>query len=198
MKTKKWISLFLVAIALIFCTACEKTEPPEEPTPDENQLKSICQLSVLEGYYHNVVKYYNPGQKKGFLPAKDTNFWVEYTGVARYGLDVSKLKMSIQGKNITIEIPKAQILYCKVDSTSLNQDAYIIAKDSAKVTSEDSKKALIQAQNELREKAENDETLLTMAQDRAQTLMESYIKNLTSVTGTDAEQYTIKWVILDE
>ena len=198
MKKEKHIIALLIVLMLLLSTSCKKAEELSIIEPDEGHLKSICRLSVLEGYYHNVVKYNNPNPKKGFLAPKNTHFWVEYTGVARYGLDVSKVKMDIQGKEITIQLPKAKILYCKVDSTSLNSDSYIIAKDSAKVTSEDSKNALSQAQHELRENAENDENLLLSAQNRAQELIEAYIKNLVSVSGNDENEYKINWVYLDE
>lgn len=196
MKLKKYICL--MALALLLCTSCSKAEPVEVPEPEESQLKSICQLSVLEGYFHNVVKYEQKDAEKFLWMTKDKHFWLEYTGVARYGLDASQVKMELNSKHVTITLPKAELLYCKVDSTSLTEDSYIVDKASAKITAEDSQKALSDAQDQLKEKAENYEPLLTLAQQRAQQLMEDYIKNLVTATGTDAEQYTIDWIYLDE
>ena len=90
------------------------------------------------------------------------------------------------------------MLYCKVDSTSLDENAYIVDKDSATITAEDSKAILALAQQELNDEAKEYEPLLTLAQQRAQQLMEDYVKNIVSATGSDAEQYTIEWVYLDE
>lgn len=196
MKLKKYICL--MALALLLCTSCSKAEPVEVPEPEESQLKSICQLSVLEGYFHNVVKYEQKDAEKFLWMTKDKHFWLEYTGVARYGLDASQVKMELNSKHVTITLPKAELLYCKVDSTSLTEDSYIVDKASAKITAEDSQKALSDAQDQLKEKAENYEPLLTLAQQRAQQLMEDYIKNLVTATGADAEQYTIDWIYLDE
>ena len=52
--------------------------------------------------------------------------------------------MELSGKHVTISIPKAELLYCKVDSTSLDENAYIVDKDSATITAEDSKAILTQ------------------------------------------------------
>lgn len=199
MKTKNYIALFLAAFMLLFCVSCGKEpEPTTVIEPDEGRLKSICQLSVLEGYFHNVVKYKKTNPSKFFLKRNDTNFWVEYTGIAKYGVDASKVTLEISGNEITITIPKAHMLYCKVDSTSLDENSYIVAKDSFKVTSEDSKTALVQAQDELQKQAANYDALLSLAQQRAQELMEDYVKNIMTMSGKDETSYKINWVYLDE
>ena len=95
-------------------------------------------------------------------------------------------------------MPKAHMLYCKVDSTSLDENSYIVAKDSFKVTSEDSKTALVQAQDELQKQAANYDALLSLAQQRAQELMEDYVKNIMTMSGKDETSYKINWVYLDE
>ena len=195
---KKYICLLSVALTLFLFTACGKTEPVEVPAPDEGQLKSICQLSVLEGYFHNVVKFEQKDAEKFLWMTKDKKAWVEYVGVAKYGLDASKVKMELSGKHVTISIPKAELLYCKVDSTSLDENAYIVDKDSATITAEDSKAILTQAQQDLQAEATDYKPLLTLAQQQAQQLMEDYVKNIVSATGSDAEQYTIEWIYLDK
>ena len=62
------------------------------------------------------------------------------------------------------------------------------------ITAEDEVYAFSQAQAILEEQASQDETLLLQAQQRAQTLLENYIKNLGEAVG---KQYTIQWVYLD-
>ena len=199
MKIKKYTALLLAALMLLLCVSCGKTsEPAEVIEPDEGRLKSICQLSVLEGYFHNVVKYRKSNPDRLFLKSNDTHFWVEYTGVAKYGVDASKVTLEMSGNEITITMPKAHMLYCKVDSTSLDENSYIVAKDSFKVTAEDSKAALIQAQDELQKEAADYDALLSLAQQRAQELMEDYVKNIMTVSGKDESSYKINWVYLDE
>ncbi len=106
--------------------------------------------------------------------------------------------MEINGNEVTVTMPKAKVLKYKVDSTSLDENSYIVDKASVKITSDDVTKALTQAQEKLKSEAESDETLLTMAQNRAKELIESYVKNLTTASGVDDTTYTIKWVYVDD
>ena len=199
MKIKKYAVLFLAVLMMFFCVSCgNMQETTETVEPDEGQLKSICQLSALEGYFHNVVKYKKTNPNRLFLKTNDTHFWVEYTGVAKYGIDASKVKLEMSGNEITITLPKAHMLYCKVDSASLDENSYIIAKDSFTVTADDSKAALVQAQSELQKEASNYSELLTLTQQHTQQLMEDYIKNTMAFSTTDENSYHINWVYLDE
>jgi len=85
------------------------------------------------------------------------------------------------------------VLGCKVDSSSLNEDSFIIDKNSAKVSAEDEIAAYEMAQSKLEETASKDKTLLANAQQRAQALLEDYITNIGNTVG---KNYTIKWVYL--
>ena len=69
---------------------------------------------------------------------------------------------------------------------------------TATITAEDSKAILTQAQQDLQAEATDYKPLLTLAQQQAQQLMEDYVKNIVSATGSDAEQYTIEWIYLDK
>ena len=75
-----------------------------------------------------------------------------------------------------------------------NKRHLVVAELAAGITAEDEVYAFSQAQAILEEQASQDETLLLQAQQRAQTLLENYIKNLGEAVG---KQYTIQWVYLD-
>ena len=197
MKLKKSLFLLLAVLTLLFCAACGKEEAVEIPVPEEAQLKSICQLSVLEGYFHNVYKYNQENAEKFLWMSKNKRFWLEYTGIAKYGIDASQVSMEVEGQDITITLPKAKLLYCKVDSTSLTEDSYIVDQDSAKIKAEDSKKALTQAQAKLETEAADYEPLLTLAQQQTEKLMEEYVHNIAAAAGADTDYYTIHWNYLN-
>ncbi len=197
MKLKKSLFLLLAVLTLLFCAACGKEEAVEIPVPEEAQLKSICQLSVLEGYFHNVYKYNQENAEKFLWMSKNKRFWLEYTGIAKYGIDASQVSMEVEGQDITITLPKAKLLYCKVDSTSLTEDSYIVDQDSAKIKAEDSKNALTQAQAKLETKAADYEPLLTLAQQQTEKLMEEYVHNIAAAAGADTDYYTIHWNYLN-
>ncbi len=157
-------------------------------------MKAICELAVMECYYHNVAKFKE--DETGILFwKKSKNFWVEYSGVVKLGIDVSKVSVQINGEQISISIPEAQVLGCEVDSTSLTEESFIVSKDSKQISASDEVEAFKAAQEALEATAASDSVLLAAAQQRAQSLLEEYIINIGNAVG---KKYNICWVYLDE
>lgn len=168
----------------------------EHIIPRASQVKSICELATMQCYYHNVAKYYAENAEKVFINKyKDRKFWVEYSGVVTIGVDTSLVSMDVDGDVVTITVPPAKVLNCKVDEKTLNEDSFIIAKDSAKVEAEHQTKAFKDAQKLMYEAANNDKNLLSNAQARLQKLLEDYVNNIGTCTG---KSYTIKWIYIDD
>ena len=183
----------LAAVLAVMLAACS-VQSTQAAVPDLGQVRSICSLATLECYYHNVAKFEKEGNRILFFGDKDKHFWIEYSGVVRFGINAAYVNIEADDTNLTITIPAAEVQSCKVDSSSLNSDSYIVAKGSGDITAEDEIVAFEEAQTVLEEQARNDETLLMQAQQRAQTLLENYVTNLGNVVG---KQYTIDWVYLD-
>ena len=193
---KKMIALFL-ALAVIFgCTACGQKEEVSMVELDVTEMRAICELSVMDCYYHNVAKYFEEDAQKGFLGIgrKDKHFWVEYSGVVQMGIDASLVNIEVEDTLVTITIPEAKVLECTVNSDSLSQDSYIVDTDSAKVKAPDEVLAFAEAQRQLEETAAKDKTLLANAQQRAKSLLEEYIKNIGEAVG---KEYKIDWIYVD-
>ena len=194
MNRIKKIAVVLVLAAFCMGTGCGQ-QSNVNTEPSISQMRSICDLAVMECYYHNVAKF---RQDTGnILPwqAKEKHFWIEYSGVVQLGIDASKVSFEIDGTDVTITIPEATVLSSKVDSASLNEDSFIVDKDSADVTAEDQTEAFAQAQEQLEDNARNDTALLAEAQQRAKSLLEDYVKNIGSEMGVD---YTVQWVDLSD
>lgn len=193
---KKIMIYALVVYLLLSCVACSQVDEPVKMEPQVSQMKAICELATMECYYHNVAKYFEKDADKGFLGIgkKDKHFWIEYSGVVRLGIDVSLVKVEVNDTQITITIPEAKVLDCKVDSTSLSSDSFIVDKNSATVSGDDEVKAFSEAQAKLKENAASDRALLDSAQQRAMSLLEEYVLNIGSACG---KQYTIKWIYVD-
>lgn len=191
---KKIIALSLILIVLLSCVGCGKQEDKKNMEPQVSQMKAICELAVMDCYYHNVAKYLEEGVEGSLWWKKDKHFWVEYSGVVKLGIDVSLVNIEVTDTQITITLPEAKVLGCKVDSASLNKDSFIIDKDSVEPGADDEVKAFELAQAKLEEMASNDKTLLASAQQRAQALLEDYIYNIGNAVG---KNYSIKWVYLD-
>lgn len=105
------------------------------------------------------------------------------------------MTVEVDGTKVTISIPAAEVLSCTVDSSSLTEDSYIVAKDSAAIEAEDEIEAFSVAQADLEATASQDTALLASAQQQAQQLLEDYITNIGKATG---KSYSIEWIYLDE
>lgn len=193
---KRFILVVVSTLLLGTLGGCSnKAQDAKGNEPDLVQIKSICNLATVECYYHNVAKSVKTaGDKLSNLGEKDRTFWIEYTGVAKVGIDMSKVSMEIDGENVTITMPSAELLSISIDEASLNEDSYTSSADginSNKITAEDQTSAIDDAQKTMEENVKNNASLLLNAQNRAEELIENYIKQLGEISDVD---YKIKWV----
>jgi len=193
---KKIIPLLMSLFLVFSASACKNSEVESvEMEPDTTQMKAICELAVMDCYYHNVAKF-KEENAEGFLWwQKDKHFWIEYSGVVTVGIDASLVSIDVNEEEISVTIPKAKVLTCIVDSASLSKDSFIVEKNSAQITAEDEVAAFAAAQDKLKESASNDTALLASAEQRAQSLLEDYITNIGNAVG---KEYTIQWNYLKD
>lgn len=217
MKKTKILSILLLTSTLTF-TACSQELPyatmesnvetateeesvsaEEEKTekPELSQIRAICKLATLECYYHNVAKNTkSAGTGLSHLGEKDRKFWVEYSGVVKLGVDMSRGSIEIEGNQITIYMPEAEIISIKADMDSISDTIY--EKDSLnknKITSEDVTTSVKEAEEQIRQNIESDSSLLVDAQERAQKLIKNYIDKIGEASGT---KYTIEWETISD
>lgn len=192
---KRWIALLTGAVLILSCTACQKKEQLPKVEPQISQMRSICELAVMECYYHNVAKYQEEDAAGFLLWKKDKHFWIEYSGVVELGIDASRLSMEVSGDEVTITIPAAKVLSCTVDSTSLTAGSFIVDKRSANIDAEDEQAAFAEAQHNMEMSAASNRVLLGNAQQRVQVLLQSYVENIGQAIG---KEYTIRWNFLEE
>ncbi|MEQ2563990.1 DUF4230 domain-containing protein [Ventrimonas sp. CLA-AP-H27] len=193
---KKIVSVILALVMAFMCASCAAPaeEEPLNMEPQVSQMKAICELAVMDCYYHNVAKFTEEDAQGMLWWKKDKHFWIEYSGVVKLGIDVSLVTVEIEDTKVTITLPEAKVLGCKVDSASLTKDSFIVDKDSADIEAEDEVKAFEVAQSKLEETASSDKALLAGAQQRAQDLLDGYISNIGTAVGKD---YSIKWIYVD-
>ena len=106
--------------------------------------------------------------------------------------------MQVDGEQVTITIPRAKVLSCQVDQTSLNEDSYYTTREglgAEKINADDQTEAIKTAQENMLESVQSDESLLKQAQQRAQELLEQYVKNVGDAMG---KTYEVSFVIADE
>jgi len=189
MKKCKYIILSLI-ICLCLC-GCEKETGK---IPDLAQIKSICNLATLEAYYHNVAKYTKEAESGiTHLFEKDREMWIEYTGKAKIGIDMSDVTMEIKENKVKIYIPNAKLL--SIDIGKIDKDSYITNDDSwlnkNEFTPEEETKAINKAQEKMKEHVESNSQLLLQAQTRAKDLIEEYIIQLGKLSNIE---YEIEWI----
>lgn len=179
----------------LFCVSCSTGEPPPEIVPELGQLRTICELSVTEAYYNNVAKFYQEdAQRYLFFFTKDKNFWVEYNGTVRVGLDFSQVDLNVEGDLVTISLPPIKVLSSSIDETSLTEDSFYVTQKSASIDAADQIQALTEAQLRMEEQAAGDTLLHANALERTKRLLSDYVENIGELTNT---KYTIQWVYLE-
>ena len=89
-------------------------------------------------------------------------------------------------------IPEAKVLSSKPNPDSITKDSYYYAKNSAIADADDQTKAYKKAEKEMEKTAANDTVLLAQAQQRVQSMLEDYVKNMGTMLG---KEYTITWDI---
>ena len=189
---KKYLSVILIIMICFSSVSCAKEI--KNIAPETSQMKSICELAVMECYYHNVAKYKEENATGILWWEKDRHFWMEYAGVVTIGVDTSLMNIEVKDENVTITIPSAKVLGCKVDETTLTEDSFIVAQNSAKVEAEHQTEAFKSAKDKLESEAKSNFTLLAAAQQRVQKLLEDYVTNIGNSVG---KTYKIKWIYLE-
>ena len=192
---KQSVAAACMTALLLLTTACGKAEAPVLPVPQEEQMKTICQLAVLECEYHNLAKFEQKDASKFLWMIKDKRFWVEYSATAVLGINADQVSMELQGDVVNITLPKAQVLHCKVNGESLSPDSYIVDKASAPVTAEDEVYAFQEAQDGLQKTVEADNNMMNLAQKRAEELLRNYVNSLAKATGTE---YQVEFQYIEE
>ena len=185
----KKINLLVATILTILfaLTGCMKAQNEVVKQPDVTQIRSICNLATLECYYHNVAR----SEKNAPWYKKDREFWIEYTGIAKIGIDMSKVNIEINGENITVFLPDAQLLGDTICENDINQISSSDGWIKNKITADDQTAAIKSAQEEMSESIKNNRSLLLNAQDRAKELIENYINKLGEISNIE---YQIDWV----
>lgn len=193
---RKIAIILLLVLAVSMFSGCSQKAENTPKEPDIMQIRSICNLATLECYYHNVAKSEKKsGSGISHIGEVDRKFWVEYTGIAKVGIDMSEVDMKIEGDKVTVFIPEAKLLSTSIFEKELNEKSYIFSGDSwfnkNKITADDQTAAINNAQSKMEETVMNNSSLLLSAQTRAQKLIENYIVQLGQLSNIE---YKIEWV----
>lgn len=194
MKNTKFTCVILITLLSINCLfGCGS----QKQKPDFSSIKSVCELSTLKCYYHSVATYEKNAH--GLLKVFGSGYkkiWIEYSGIVNLGIDINKVDISEPDTNnvITIKIPDAEVQSTSLDKSTLSEpltDKGVFTK----ITTEEKTEALSSAQQNMKETAQKDTSLLAQAKEHAKLILQGYINNLGEEFN---EEYTIKWVDVSE
>ena len=185
---KKLLGLCAVIALLFTCSGCGNNDPEQVSfNLAEDQLRSICELSVYECYYHNVAKYSD--SIAFWSEAKKT--FMEYDSIVNIGIDASKVSMTVKGNDVTIAMPDVSpdsdsMVFIDGDSLLGNAADFFGLTNQA----EAEKKALAQAKGALKDKCVKNKDLLAQAKQTAKELIANYVNNVGDAMG---QKYNIIW-----
>lgn len=192
MRVHKLPMRTVLILCTLVLTSCGVPEKPKDVL-EASQMRAIAELAVMECYYNNVAKFKEEDVSGFLFWKKDKHFWIEYNGVVKLGIDVSKLKLEVNNTDVKIYLPAAEILDSEVDPKSLTEDAFIVEDGSAKVTAQDENTAFAVAEQNMLDTAMQDTSLINSARDRVKTLLEGYVMNLGKHLNIE---YKIEWIDL--
>ena len=184
---------FALLLAMAGCNNKKKEEKKPEQTIEITEMREIAELATVDCYFHNVAKSdreLNPEWYE-FWEKKNMRFWVEYEGIVTIGIDVSKLRVEVSDDNVvTIMLPEAVVLDVIVSEDSLTADSFYFDPNAKKPSPEEQTEAFKQAQNEMKNAAENNQALIANARSNAKELLKNYVKSIGEAVGVE---YTIVW-----
>lgn len=152
------------------------------------QLKGISQLSTIEYNYTNMGQFEKSKDFYGMtIPFSTKRFIVSYDGVIKAGIDINLLDIEINGKNVDITLPAAQILSHEIDEESLQ-----IFDESKNIFNpisiQDYNQFQIDQKKEIEQKA-TEKGFLTEAQNRAQ----QAIQKILEINGVLPDDYHVNF-----
>lgn len=84
-----------------------------------SQLSSISSISKTTYHYTNISKFDKTDDFYGFDSSNYSNLTISYDGTITASIDASKIKVAIDGKNVTITLPEATIQSNEITENSI-------------------------------------------------------------------------------
>lgn len=190
----KKVLMFVAIISIFLLTGCGNDDI-DSLAENLKKIELTGNLVTYQAYYHNVVEYDKPATGLLSFVEKDRKLFAEYTGTIKYGINLSKVKINVNGSTVNVFIPKATVIgEPNVSKDDFKSENFIESKDGIifknPITADDSSSAFNNAQKEIKENAINDIEVLSMAQKRAKVIIE---ENINQFSGMSNKKYTINW-----
>lgn len=202
MKNKKILAAILITLTLILIAGSvyfsfKSNSSSDEEGLNKSQMRAICELATLNTYFHNTAKY-SSDDTDFFIFKHTQTLWIEYDGSVEIGTDISELEMIVKNNSVKIKIPHSTILDSSIVQKSLQPDSYHTDYSgffTSKVGFSEQKQALQSAQSKMLIEAKKNKVLFTQADERAESLLKNYVKNIGTALG---KKYSVKIEYLED
>lgn len=152
---------------------------------DLSGINEVAELTTIEARYHQVAKFtYEADEgltgiwKHGYKKA-----WREFDGRAYFGIDASKVVTSREGNVITIKMPRATLVG---DPKIIGMDKLIVETGFlTDFTDEDEQEMTRIAQEDFRNKAASDTSMINQATENAEKILRRWAESVGKTCGDD-------------
>lgn len=161
---------------------------------DLSGINKVAELTTIEARYHQVAKFtYEADEgltgiwKHGYKKA-----WREFDGRAYFGIDASKVVTSREGNVITIKMPRATLVG---DPKIIGMDKLIVETGFlTDFTDEDEQEMTRIAQEDFRNKAASDTSMINQATENAEKILRRWAESVGKTCGDD---FTVQFEYID-
>lgn len=118
---KSFPILGYIAILFLFIVSCNKQQVEENPVEKVLKIKDLNQLGAVEFKVSKIISgtddlsWYKVGGRKILFSCE---------AIIKAGIDFSKLKkedISVENKLVSLKLPKAEIIYIKIDHNKIKE-----------------------------------------------------------------------------
>lgn len=150
----------------------------------EQQISTSSELTTVKVTHTGLIRY-----EEGSIPLiNKKTFNMIYSANIRVGVDLTDVDATVEGKQITVEIPKATVQQIAINPSSIvmYDKSFTLISGSSE---EDVTAAIAEAEADI-SKNLDDETLMATADQQAEDVIEGLLQPLT----TGSQGYTIQFV----
>lgn len=188
MKKNAKLFIVLTIFALTMFSSCGKKTIV---TLNTDKIKTICNIAVLECYYHNTAKI---NKTTGAILSIDRTIWMDYDAKIKVGVDASKIDLKVEGNQVTVTMPRPKALH----KPNINEDSFKFFTsegEKTKITPEERLAAIEIANKEMQSSLDENQSIMSTAEQRTKKIIEGHISKIGKLSGKD---YVIVWKTLNE
>ncbi|MEO7316187.1 MAG: DUF4230 domain-containing protein [Ginsengibacter sp.] len=170
----------LIILLLFYSLIVTGCNSDSKKVDKKQQVMSLQNMSDLATAEYVVTKIIKASDDKTWYKAGDRKILMSCKASIVAGIDLSKLSeddISIDGDNITINLPRAKLLYMNIKPEDIKTAYEDVSMFRTKFTSQEKNELAVQAENQIKESVQS-LGVLTTAETNASIFIDNFLKNL--------------------